>query len=251
VLGDGRVHCWWSGLTFWIRGVNDAVAISGRDAEGCVLRRSGIVTCWTLSDANRACFRFGRSLHEPPVVKILPGLDDAVDVSVFFHDVLVLRRDGEIVRFRSDFMESPPRHEASVPDAVKVVLAQSFACVNTRRGEVLCWGENWMGALGNGGLAASTEPSPVATLSAVAEIAGSDAHMCARRVDASVACWGSNQFGQIGVRSTGLGDARRLPVTLPELRATSLAGSTCVVTPARQLSCWNSEQTPHVMHVCR
>jgi hypothetical protein len=184
------------------------------------------------------------------VAKPVPDLDGVVDVSVFFDEVLALRSDGEIVRFRSD-EGGRPTHVATVPSATKVVLANDFACVSTRGGEVLCWGGNWMGALGNGGLGPSSEPSPVANLSDAVEIAGWDAHVCARRADGSVACWGSNQFGQIGVPSSGLADARRLPVTIPELRATALAGSTCVVTPARRLACWDGEHTPRVMEVCR
>jgi hypothetical protein len=283
VLDDGRVHCWWADRSFWIREVTDAVAVSGRDTEGCALRRSGIVTCWrhdsdasppfqydvqldapvTLSASHAracavvaggrvACFRFGGRSHEPMVAKTVPGLADAVDVSVFYDHALALRSDGAIVRFSTELDDEPrPVSVATVPNAVKVVLGDNFACVNTRGGEVRCWGNNWMGRLGNGGSEEGDQPSPVANLSGVVEIAAGQDHVCARREDGSIACWGSNQFGQIGVPSTGLGDARRVPVTIPELHAAALAGSQCVLTPAGQLACWRQEQTPRVILVCR
>jgi alpha-tubulin suppressor-like RCC1 family protein len=93
-----------------------------------------------------------------------------------------------------------------------------FACALRRSGQVVCWGSNEIGVLGNGTNDWSAEPVAVSGLSDAVELAhgGTDAHSCARKQSGAVVCWGGyNIYGQLGNGQTGGGSPHfTVPVTV-------------------------------------
>jgi alpha-tubulin suppressor-like RCC1 family protein len=131
------------------------------------------------------------------------------------------------------------------------VLAQAGAYA----GQVVCWGDNTAGQIGNG----SADPGPVFAPSPVAglssgdgnvpiQIASGDSHTCALTSVGTIYCWGSNSNGQLGA------DPSSLPrSSSPVLVASGVAASgivfsqlsaggnqTCALSNQSVAYCWGS-----------
>ena len=259
-------------------GITDATTLAVHEAQGCAIRAGGGVTCWRFDMSGLAplatedvkldaptrivmtsalacalvagggvsCFHTeagvaGNSVYTP---ERTPGLDDAVDLAVHYQYAFALRRGGAVVRLSLDKHPTPPEAHVTIPGAVQLAVGEGYGCARTEAGAVWCWGSNWMGALGDGTLE-DHDPRRV-VLPPAAEIAGGSAHVCARHVDGGVSCWGSNQFGQVGVRSSGLSDARPTPVRVPGVTAEALVATdegTCAITTKHELVCWGNESS--------
>jgi alpha-tubulin suppressor-like RCC1 family protein len=73
--------------------------------------------------------------------------------------------------------------------------------------QVLCWGNNREGQLGNGSAEGSPQPVPVqglptAATQAATQIVAGAVHTCVLVADGSAYCWGQNLYGQLGDGST-------------------------------------------------
>ena len=81
-----------------------------------------------------------------------------------------------------------------------LALGDAHACAINGDREVVCWGSNHTGQLGNGTTEAASTPVSVVGLSDVVEVASGAGgyHTCARRRDGTVSCWGLNSCGQLG-----------------------------------------------------
>lgn len=91
----------------------------------------------------------------------------------------------------------------SPKDIIQVAAGNNYTCALRASGEVLCWGENRSGVLGDGTLEDHATPIPVIGLTDAVEIDANTAQaeetaMCARRATGALACWGSGAFGQLG-----------------------------------------------------
>jgi alpha-tubulin suppressor-like RCC1 family protein len=106
-------------------------------------------------------------------------------------------------------------------------------CAWTRRGRVECGGD-WGGY--SHGTVRLTE---VEGLRDVVQVAGGDAHYCARTREGAVWCWGSNGSGQLGDGTTV---TRNVPVRverLPEAVAIAAGASfNCAIVRDGRVMCW-------------
>jgi alpha-tubulin suppressor-like RCC1 family protein len=78
-----------------------------------------------------------------------------------------------------------------------VVAADGVTCAATTAGPH-CWGNNFVGQLGDGTTTDHRRPAAVKTLAATARPASGTAHGCALSAG-EVYCWGDNSFGQLGI----------------------------------------------------
>jgi alpha-tubulin suppressor-like RCC1 family protein len=103
---------------------------------------------------------------------------------------------------------------------VSVVSAgQSHACALKTSGNVICWGSDGSGQLGNGGAGSSLTPVAVCglpdetvtctPLAGFVAVAAGGLHNCGLNIEQKVLCWGSNAGGQLG---DGTLDLRQSPV---------------------------------------
>lgn len=123
-----------------------------------------------------------------------------------------------------------------------IAVAASFGhtCAITAKRGVVCWGHNYFGELGTGGVADRLEPGNVIGIDRAASIAAGVYHSCAVRDDGSAACWGLNRDGQLGDGSA-VNSATAVVVRAPPLVAMAAGEAfTCGITRQRTVLCWGT-----------
>jgi alpha-tubulin suppressor-like RCC1 family protein len=133
---------------------------------------------------------------------------------------------------------------AGVLDAAR---AWAHGCAVSSAGGVKCWGDNNMGALGNGtidptsGYFSTTFYDVVGLTSGVKAVAVANHHSCALTTAGGVKCWGYNAYGQLGDGTT---TNRTTPVDVAGITgATALYAydtRTCALFPNGDTQCWGA-----------
>ena len=127
---------------------------------------------------------------------------------------------------------------ADVPSFTAIAAGSGHTCGLTVAGDVLCWGDNSSGQLGDGTQTTRLSPVPVLGLHVVSAIAAGGAHTCALAGD-GVWCWGENAHGQLG-DGTKVASARPVRVARSErFRALALGfGHSCALDVRASVFCW-------------
>ncbi|MSP26072.1 MAG: hypothetical protein EXR75_13110 [Myxococcales bacterium] len=120
-------------------------------------------------------------------------------------------------------------------------LGRHTSCVGRSNGQLLCFGNNQYGQLGNGSTNHSNVPVP-ATVAGVVTVAvgrAATTHTCAGLADGTAKCWGNNGSGQLG---NGTQTSFLLPVPVTNLTgvvgvAAGLSYS-CAHLTAGNVKCW-------------
>ena len=86
---------------------------------------------------------------------------------------------------------------SGVTDAVNVKLGFQFSCARRMNGTVVCWGDNYVGRLGNGTIVDALVPTPVTGLAGVREIYAAADYACAA-TSTETQCWGWSPYGEFG-----------------------------------------------------
>jgi hypothetical protein len=105
-------------------------------------------------------------------------------------------------------------------DAVDVGVNVSYAatCVLRESGDVVCWGENGYGQLGDGTTDSRTTPAPVVGLTGVVAVSTGGVQTCAVTSSGAVWCWGANAVGALG---DGTGMSSSVPVRVSGISTAS------------------------------
>jgi alpha-tubulin suppressor-like RCC1 family protein len=138
-----------------------------------------------------------------------------------------------------DVLEAP-----GGPPLTGVVAAVSgslYTCALKGSGDVVCWGRNGHGQLGDGTFSDRPTPVQVSGLADVALLGGGGGHVCARSAAGGAMCWGTNIEGELGDGTTV---DRSTPVPViglgsgVVLLSHGVAGHTCAVMDGGGLKCW-------------
>ncbi len=117
-------------------------------------------------------------------------------------------------------------------------------------GEILCFGDNSFGELGDGTTASRATPAPVplgtgAAATRAASVTAGGGHTCAVDVDGRAWCWGRGDRGQIGDGSS-MDQLVPMPIALPGGGAVSSLSAggehTCAVDAAGAVFCWGANE---------
>lgn len=257
-LSSGGVRCWGanavgqlgngttsSGATppVDVLGLTDAVQVVSGNEHTCARRASNQVVCW--GQGNFAQMGDGGTSARSSPVNV-SGLSDAIDADAGHHHSCAIRAGGQVVCWGgNDGWQlgnascttvscggNRPVEVTGLTDAIDVTAGQWHSCAIRAGGQVVCWGRNEVGQLGDGvsdhgatiglGYDATRTPVNVLGLTDAVEIAAGSQHTCARRASGQVVCWGAGGFGQLGdgtstdrptpVNVSGLGDAVELDV---------------------------------------
>ncbi len=170
-LGDGRLVD--SMTPVPVIGVSGAVDLGVGGAFVCAVTVNGQVLCWgnntdaQLGIPDTTEFR----LTPAPV----PGLSDVVQVAVRSSSACALRRTGQVLCWgRGDWgnfgdgttgsaiTRADPRPVPGLDDAVFISAGAVHVCARRRAGEIICWGDNANGQIGDGTLERRSRPVSVA-----------------------------------------------------------------------------------------
>lgn len=149
-----------------------------------------------------------------------------------------------------------------LPPAKAAATGLRHTCALHEDGSVSCWGNNWLGQLGNGVEPPdfedpSFDPSEIemgiVLPVAVEEITDSTAidagfsHTCALRSNGRVSCWGDNSLGQLGNGESGYNALSIVPVAVTGITdAIKIAAgghNTCALHGDGSISCWGNNES--------
>jgi alpha-tubulin suppressor-like RCC1 family protein len=106
--------------------------------------------------------------------------------------------DGQLGR--GNTVDSPVAvNVTGLASGVRAVAAGSrHSCALLATGTVKCWGENFYGQLGTGGLFPSSLPVDVPGVSGLVTVSAGGHHTCGLTAAGGVRCWGNDSWGQLG-----------------------------------------------------
>jgi alpha-tubulin suppressor-like RCC1 family protein len=175
----GRAWCWGrvplpAGMNFAatpivVPGVSGVVEVAAGDRHACARRRGGTVLCWGE----------GREGQRGDGVR----------------DAAPPRWPGHHPPPHREVVERGPAAVVGLSDVVRVAAGSDFSCALRKGGDVVCWGEDRDGQLGDGGSEAQARPVAV-QIGPVADLSLGAAHACAALRDGTMWCWGYNEAGQ-------------------------------------------------------
>ncbi|MBN2362195.1 MAG: hypothetical protein JXR83_22275, partial [Deltaproteobacteria bacterium] len=218
----------------------NATALAAGNQHTCAIVENGSVKCWGVDVQAQLGAGVSSSLQHNPVTVCVTGstagncdpLTGAFALAAGAQHTCALLQDGHVrcwgirdqlgtgAAFAAAFSAHPvpvcrtgssADATCSELDQVAAIAAgNAHTCALRESGEVLCWGSNLRGALGNGQQSevrynpvvvcrsGSTDGGDCAPLSGTAAIAAGDQHSCALRDDGSMQCWGKGDEGQLG-----------------------------------------------------
>lgn len=211
-----QVFCWGDGRQGQIGSAVSATTAEAVRVEGMSeilkLATGRASTCGVmdaLSNGRRViCVGAGSGLagavEDPRTARAVPGITDAVDISLFAGHACVLRGFGKVSCWGSNqhgelgvpASSGPLTTPVEVPDlgapAKAVAVGDGFTCALLEGGSIKCWGNNANGQLGMGlapGAATPATGQVTGISNAIAISAGKTA-ACAVLQGGYVQCWG-------------------------------------------------------------
>lgn len=260
VLNSGRVQCWGNAhVPTMMRGFDNAIDVGYGGSALCVVHRAGDVACADPS--------WDPSEEEAPQLKAVKGIQNAIALAAGYRHACALLSTGEVACFGENQQlfgagieeadakrdegegeeESGLSYKAvlvkNLNDAIQISALENHTCAVRKNGQIVCWGENWNGQLGNGNRDEQSLPVSVQFITdAVAVAAGSD-HTCALRRNGEVACWGRGNSGELG---NGAFESSEGPVTVSGISdAIAVAAgekSSCAMKKSGETVCWGSAE---------
>jgi len=137
--------------------------------------------------------------------------------------------------------QSAPVDVTGLSSGVAAIAARDdFTCARMLAGTIKCWGGNSNGKLGTTGIASSSTPIDVPTITGATAIALGSNHTCALSGAGRMRCWGANFLGQLG---DGTLTSRPTPMNVSGFASGVAAisagnGHTCALTTLGSVSCW-------------
>jgi alpha-tubulin suppressor-like RCC1 family protein len=220
-------------------------------SHSCVGLKNGTAWCW--GDNYRGKLGTGDTLDTSLITNPVVGLSNVSQLSAGVEHTCAVLADGTARCWgyggAGELGDGETTTSSNVPVTVRYLTAAKelacgfgHTCAVREDGNVLCWGYNGSGQLGNGNYPTNSDaPVGVSDITDASAVAAGQNHSCAVRLDGTVWCWGDNEHGQLGsetleysdvpVQVAGLDDVVRLGSG-----ANSLA--TCAVRADGTVWCW-------------
>jgi alpha-tubulin suppressor-like RCC1 family protein len=232
-VADGDVYCWgWdkfdqlgtvlppadsgtpdSAVAIKVPGLSGvrAVASSSQSETTCAITNAGAVLCWGSDGGGQ--LGDGKDASSPTPVPV-PSLSSATTaLSIGGRAACALGgddaapttlrcwgdgTDGELGQSGDTHSTLPELTAAGDAPFKSVSVAWHTGCAVATSGQLLCWGDNSVGELGDGTRAFRPDPTPLQAFDAsVDAVATGFWHTCAI-AGGHVYCWGRNSYGEVG-----------------------------------------------------
>ncbi|HEX8700588.1 MAG TPA: hypothetical protein VF815_17185 [Myxococcaceae bacterium] len=193
---------------------HQAVSVAAGAYHSCAVLSDGSVWCWGSSE-------YGALGLGPVHVSLVParvsGLSDVVRVEAGYQKTCAWKKDGSVWCFGELLRDEGAQALAKAPVEMKelgtrveeIAFGPHHSCARTAShagvpgGDVLCWGENSFGQLGNEKSGSTSPAVPVASLKGkTLALAAGDYFTCALAADGTVWCWGRSSGGRLGAGRT-------------------------------------------------
>lgn len=133
-------------------------------------------------------------------------------------------------------------------NVVEIEASNYFTCALLEGGEVLCWGSNSDGQLGQGhgivNIPSPSEYDPIDVGGPVLQMDTGGAHVCALLEGGGLKCWGLGWEGQLGYGSTAPvydpSEKGLLDLGGPSIDVSAGARHTCAVLEGGGVKCWGN-----------
>lgn len=181
-------------------GVSEAVAVATGWSASAAVSAGGEVWFWGDDHAAAPAPRSERPKGAPtPTPRILPGVDDAVEVALSNTMACARRRDGRVACW-GDLPAAGQVYERSLAPVdieglgvvKQVVAGAQHVCALQAEGTVACWG------VVPGWHVWRSKPMVLEGLADITAIAAGSFYQCAIRRDGEVLCFGDGGAGQLG-----------------------------------------------------
>ena len=254
--------------------------ISAGGGHSCALTAAGNVLCWGKGDSGQLGYGGTSNLLHPDLTSPVEDSDGEpltgiLQVESGETHACALTEEGEVLcwgngadgRLGNDCGSSCTDQDQAVTvvnrsgsgplaGIVQIDVGESHVCALSHRGEVLCWGSNQYGQLGNGRSGNNkSKDSPMvvlkssstgsAPLTGIVQIATGKEHTCALTAKGDVLCWGNGADGRLGNGNAGVfaypqdvlvEDDGRVLTSIAQISAGG--GHTCAVSKSGGVLCW-------------
>jgi alpha-tubulin suppressor-like RCC1 family protein len=249
-LGDGTTTNAFSPVAVVGLSSSSILPISAGGGHSCAVTSTGSVKCWGLNTSGQLGNGTTKNSATPTQVSNLPSGILAVSAGGQHTCAITpsggvncwgLNGSGQLGNGTTKNSSVPVQVSGLSSGVVEIAAGGSHTCALMAGGEVLCWGRNSSGQLGNGTTKNSSVPVQISGLSSgVVEIAAGSAHTCAVTAQGGALCWGAGSFGQLG---TGAVKGSSTPVSVSGLGSGVAAVSTggfhsCALTAGGGVLCW-------------
>ena len=224
-LGDGTLEA--SNSLVDVQGLDRVQSIAAGPYHNCAGDAEGMVWCWGVN-LNGQCG--SEPVHNDnrdvvPRPQRVAGLGPTRAVSAGRSHSCAITQADEVVCWGYNMegglgiddlntinLERRPVAGLSAPP-VAIEAFDHSTCTLLQGGDLLCWGRNATGQLGDGSGLRRTQPSRVVDLPPIKQMDGLTDHACAVATNGSVYCWGRNNHNQLGGgRSADSATPRELPL---------------------------------------
>eukprot|EP00775_Hariotina_reticulata_P002026 gene2026-2348_t len=243
-LRSGEISCWGDNLYYqlgdgttsrlpgMVVGVSGAISLSADHEHTCAALDNGLAVCW---GGNTRGELGDNATSNLPIPVMVTGLDDVAVVGTG------QLGDGSAMDRLTPVQAVGVQGVAPGNGSNILSLGEKHTCAVMAAGNVLCFGANDHGQLGDGTNTDRQKAVPVAGVQDARSVSCGHKHCCVSHVTGKVSCWGSNQ--ELGDGTTTSRNTPGLVDGLADIRSVS-AGfmHTCAVAFSGEVSCWGDNR---------
>ena len=250
VRGDGRAAGEGSLSPTVVTGITNAVGLAVSD-HACAVLADGTVECWGPNDKGQlGNGQFGAPSSVPVAVA---GITTAIGVSTGSQMSCALLADRPARCWGIDAhgalgtggpalgKSTTPVVVHAIAGAVELTTGGLTTCARLGNGNVMCWGANLSGELGDGTRNYGRHPEPVKVQKVAHAADVSEGSVgCVALAGGSVKCWGSNYYGTLGNgrRETTQSTAVTVERVSGAVAVATGVLSACAVLADGRVRCW-------------
>ncbi len=287
IFDDSLVRCWGSNAygqlgdgtrtdyTYPspVAGLTDVVELAAGDSHTCALIADGTIKCW----GDNSQGQLGRGSFQPSMVPVAVSTIGngtampAIAIAAGGMHTCAVLADGTVTCWGDndqyqlgdgtavDRNAPPALPIAGISDAAAVTAGADHTCALRNNGEVMCWGRNANGQVGDGTTTARSTPTAASGIDLAddelaIQISAGRLHTCALTLLANsggarrarVKCWGFNGSGQLGTGTTA-DSATPVVAVIDQARSIASSGDhSCVILSDGSVRCWGDNADAQV-----